>query len=116
VGPVKYEWSEELRGPDVIPKDKRWESKGYLHFVKNLPCANCKIEDGTIVPHHLKHRLSPFSGGAGYKASDWLAMPLCSKCHRDAHNGDRDILDWQHVFIFATLRLAFRQGILGFLK
>lgn len=97
-----------------FPKDKRWVEKKYLRWVKDLPCAQCKIEDGTVVPHHLKHRLSPFSGGTGYKASDWLVMPLCYSCHTRAHNGDADILDWQHVFIFDTLRLAFNEGILGY--
>ena len=43
----------------MIPKDKRWQNKDYLKFVSEMPCSNCRIIDGTVVPHHLKHRYSP---------------------------------------------------------
>lgn len=46
------------------------------------------------------------------KADDFLVMPLCYKCHDRAHNGDNDVLDWQAEFIFKTLTMAFREGIL----
>ena len=111
---MKYEWPEELRGPDVIPKDKRWESKDYLKFVSEMPCANCELKDGTVVPHHLKHRYSPHSGGGtGLKASDIFVMPLCFECHTKAHNGDRDVLDWQAQFIFKTLDKATKHGVIS---
>ena len=109
---VKYELSEELRGPDVIPKHQRWENKDYLKFVSEMPCANCHIKDGTVVAHHLKGRFSPLSGGAGIKASDIFAMPLCYECHTKAHSGYKDILDWQHLFIMQTLDMATKHGIL----
>ena len=62
-------------------KHQRWENKGYLKFVSELPCSNCHLKDGTVVPHHLKGRFSPLSGGAGIKASDIFVMPLCFECH-----------------------------------
>tara|TARA_R100001530_G_scaffold6033_3_gene7243 strand:- start:17 stop:391 length:375 start_codon:yes stop_codon:yes gene_type:complete len=98
--------------PHQLEKNKRWESKRYTRWVGTLPCANCGIEDGTVVPHHLKGRYSPLSGGAGYKASDWLTMPLCYSCHAKAHSGDVDVLDWQPMFILKTLDSAFRGGII----
>ena len=111
---MKYEWPEELRGPDVIPKDKRWENKDYLKFVSEMPCANCDLKDGTVVPHHLKHRYSPYSGGGtGLKASDIFVMPLCFECHSRAHNGDRDVLVWQAEFIFKTLDKATKHGVIS---
>ena len=91
----------------MIGKTKRWENKQYLRWVSSLPCANCTIEDDTIVAHHLKGRYAPLSGGAGYKASDWLTMPLCYTCHT---------LDWQPMFILNTLDKAFRDGIMVYRK
>jgi len=109
--PVKYEWTEELRGPDV--KHQRWENKDYLKFVSEMPCANCHIKDGTVVAHHLKGRFSPLSGGAGVKASDIFAMPLCYDCHAKAHSGDTEVLDWQHLFILQTLDKAVQHGVIS---
>lgn len=98
----------------MILKDKRWRSKKYTDWVaKNMACANCTLQDETIVSHHLKHRYFPYSGGGtGMKADDFLVMPLCYTCHDKAHNGDNDVLDWQAEFIFKTLTMAFREGIL----
>ena len=96
-------------------KQKRWDSKAYRNFVATLPCANCEIEDDTIVPHHLKHRYAPWSGGASYKASDIFTMPLCYSCHDKLHNGEREVTDWQAEFIFKTLDAATRAGVLGVL-
>ena len=94
-------------------KHQRWENKGYLKFVSELPCANCHLKDGTVVPHHLKGRFSPLSGGAGIKASDIFVMPLSFECHAKAHNGDREVLDWQHLFIMQTLDKATQMGVLS---
>ena len=112
-------YPNELRGPDVpsrpIPKHKRWANKKYTDWVATLPCANCSIEDDTIVAHHLKHRYAPYSGGGvALKANDFFTMPLCFTCHDKAHNGDSDVLDWQAQFIFKTLDSAFRIGILDY--
>ena len=100
--------------PVSLPKSKRWECREYLNWVATLPCVNCGLDDDTIVAHHLKHRYAPHGGGGvGLKANDFLTMPLCFNCHDKAHNGDRDVLDWQADFIFKTLDKAFRAGILN---
>ena len=96
----------------MIEKNKRWESKRYTRWVSTLPCANCSVDDDTVVAHHLKGRYARLSGGGGYKASDWLTMPLCHTCHDKVHNGDIDVLDWQPMFILKTLDSAFRSGII----
>jgi len=95
-------------------KGKRWINKDYLKFISEMPCSNCRLIDGTIVPHHLKHRYSPFSGGTGMKASDYFTMPLCFECHQSAHSGDHNVLDFQAQFIFNTLQRAFAYGILDY--
>ena len=100
----------------MIDKTKRWENKQYIRWVSSLPCSNCSIEDDTIVAHHLKGRYAPLSGGGGYKASDWLTMPMCYTCHCEAHSGNVDVLDWQPMFILKTLDKAFRDGIMVYRK
>jgi len=90
----------------------RITNKLYLKWVSTLPCIECKAEDGTVVAHHLKGRYAPLSGGMGYKASDWLTMPLCFKCHAKIHSGDGDLMDWQGFFILKTLDKAFKAGII----
>ena len=99
-----------MRAP--IPKNKRVESKAYLEWVATLPCIECGAADGTVVAHHLKGRIAPLSGGTGYKASDWLTMPLCHECHDAMHRGDYELMDWQGIFILKTLDKAFNEGII----
>ena len=97
----------------MIPKNKRWVNKDYTNWVATLPCSNCGLHDETIVAHHMKHRFSPYGGaGMSMKADDWLTMPLCYSCHDRAHNGDGEVLDFQHMHVFKTLTPAFQSGIL----
>ena len=91
---------------------KRIKSKAYTEWVATLPCSGCEARDGTVVAHHLKGRMSPLSGGMGYKASDWLTMPMCFTCHNKMHSGDAEFMDWQGYFILRTLDIAFNQGII----
>lgn len=101
----------------MIPKIKRWESKKYRDWVAMLPCGNCSVTDDTIIAHHLTAIMAPHCGGAGQKASDYLTMPLCHKCHHDIHNPPSrngfNAIQHQPTMIFNTLRLAFHHGILG---
>ena len=99
----------KLGGP--VPKRARIKSKPYLKWVASLPCINCKIEDDTIVAHHLKGRHAPLSGGMGYKADDWLTMPLCFKCHIEMHDSGY-LKNWQAEYILKTLDIAFDDGII----
>jgi len=97
-----------------LDKHRRMESRKYLDWVATLPCIACKIEDGTVVAHHLKSRGSPLSGGTGWKSDDYNVMPLCYKHHTDIHNGDVDLLDSQFFLILLTLDRAFRDGLILF--
>jgi hypothetical protein len=94
----------------MIEKDIRWKVKKYTDWVATLPCSHCGAEDGTVVAHHLKTKELPRSirgGGMAVKVDDWLTMPLCYKCHTEVHEGDID--EEQIVYIFGTLKEAFRQ-------
>lgn len=122
---MKSDFPEELQGPDrpekkrhmypsgSIPKNKRWANKGYLKFVSELPCVACGVKDGTVVPHHLKGRGMPVSGGAGYKSSDIFSMPLCFECHQRMHSGDASFLNEQFYFILLTLDKALQAGVIS---
>jgi|TARA_R100001480_G_scaffold104229_1_gene107030 hypothetical protein len=48
----------------------------------------------------------------GYKADDWLTMPLCFTCHSKIHSGDVELMNWQAFFILKTLDKAFDDGII----
>ncbi len=48
----------------------------YLSWIRTLPCAAC----GHSSPSEAAH--TGRDGGAGIKASDYSAVPLCSRCHR----------------------------------
>ena len=98
----------------TLDKHPRIESRKYLDWVSTLPCAACKVEDGTVVAHDLKGRFAPFSGGAGWKANDYFSMPLCYEHHTDIHNGNTYLLDWQPYFIMETLDKAFYAGLISF--
>jgi hypothetical protein len=95
-----------------LQKRKRIKSKPYLEWVATLPCAACEIRDGTVVAHHWKGEGGHLSGGMGLKASDWLTMPLCHKCHSQIHSGDAALISWQREYILRTLDIAFNSGII----
>jgi hypothetical protein len=100
-----------------LTKSKRWQNRKYLDWIATLPCANCGLEDETIVPHHAIN-IGSIAGrvgnkGLGLKSNDWLAMPLCHGCHSGLHSGEKIILSGQPLFIFDTLDKAFKYDIIG---
>ena len=50
----------------------------YLRFVRSFPCLVCR-QAWRIEAHHFG------SKGIGQKPSDFNAVPLCRKHHREAH-------------------------------
>ena len=80
----------------------------YLDWIRGLNCAGC----GALPPseaHHLKGDLN--ASGAGLKAPDWLAMPLCMLCHRKMHEATEGWREAQREALLRTLKRAFEQGI-----
>ena len=59
----------------------------YLDFIRSRPCSFCG--NPTTDPHHAIKRLRGLSeAGMGQKGPDYLAIPLCRKCHRKLHDGE----------------------------
>lgn len=55
--------------------------RNYLSCLRKEPCMWCGKTHNVEV-HHLKE---VGYTGESYKADDWLALPLCSECHRAYH-------------------------------
>lgn len=74
---------------DVYP----FNYKDYKEFVKESPCIIC--EEKETDAHHF-----PKTTGAG--ADDTWVIPLCRKCHSQAHNDPYDFL-WENkdlIFVY----------------
>ena len=58
----------------------------YLAFLRSRPCILCFSEHSE--PHHVFKTLAGISyAGIGLKGSDFLAIPVCRRCHTRFHNG-----------------------------
>ena len=62
-----------------------YRNKKLLELLRQLPCQNCGIENGTIVACHSNQ--SKHGKGMGIKAPDSLVAALCSTCHYELDNG-----------------------------
>ena len=71
-------------------KVKRISDPSYLKSFAGAPCYACGVEDGTIVPAHIRHGFF----GIGAKPGDDLALPLCGKCHAKQHHIGEAVFWW----------------------
>ena len=62
----------------LFPKPKTPRDPRYLSWLRTLPCAFCRSPAPSEVSHHGRR-------GVGIKASDYLALPSCHRCHRRHH-------------------------------
>lgn len=76
-----------------------YRNKKLLEVMRELPCGNCHIVDGTVVAAHRNE-----NKGMGLKNSDALIAPLCHRCHAELDQGKllsrderRDM--WNRAFI-----------------
>ena len=95
------------RSPITRPMTSRKNAE-YLEWIRSLKCAGCGLP-GPSEAHHLKGDLH--MSGAGMKAPDYLAMPLCRDCHRRLHDNPPE--NWvaaQRAWLILTLSLAFELG------
>jgi hypothetical protein len=86
-----------LRAVPKPPKPMRDEA--YLAWVRNRRCCVCH-KGATEAHHHtLDHR------GMGQKVHDYLAIPLCTRCHRQLHDtatvGAYDVTETDDVLLRA---------------
>lgn len=52
----------------------------YLQQIRSRPCLICGSTQAVEAHHEGPH-------GLGKKTPDWLAVPLCRRCHADRHHG-----------------------------
>ena len=81
----------------------------YREWIQSLDCAECG-ESGPSECHHLKGDFN--MSGAGLKAPDWVAMPLCRRCHADIHAAVDGWRDVQREALIRTLIKAFLSEII----
>jgi len=61
-------------------------SPEYLNFIRTRPCSFCG--NPLTQPHHCIKRLRGISEARlAQKGSDYLAIPVCHKCHEDIRDG-----------------------------
>lgn len=83
----------------------------YLRLMRELPCAGCGAEDGTVVAAHRNQ-----GKGMGIKVSDALVVPLCYRCHTEFDQGkemsrDGKRMYWDACYI-KTVEYMLERGIL----
>ena len=102
-------WCWTDSGRTLSKRMPRWESREYLAFIRHLPCQvpGCRFRD--IEAAHFGPR------AAGTKVHDFLAMPLCSKHHREAHAMGRswEFYDMVNTWQLRTIAAAITSGLLA---
>jgi hypothetical protein len=65
----------------------RVKNGGHLDFVRSLPCVICGDDTSTEATHVRMSCIADGkrSTGMAEKPSDWWAVPLCGKHHREQH-------------------------------
>lgn len=74
------------------------EDKDYLNFVRSLPCSKCFTKPSEA--HHENYWLEYGS----QRMNDYVAVPLCSKHHRERHEvGAKKFWKGDEKFFFQML-------------
>jgi hypothetical protein len=84
----------------AFPKPMRLQDRGYLRWIRQQPCL---IDHVQADAHHVD------VGGVGTKGSDYRTLPLCRRCHREAHTLGRRRFEERH-------RLDMREEIIRLLE
>ena len=64
-----------------------YRNKKLLELVRQSPCQNCGIEDGTVVAAHSNQLRD--GKGRGLKAHDYRIAALCFRCHSELDQGTK---------------------------
>jgi hypothetical protein len=88
-----------------------YRNKKLLEKMRELPCASCGADDGTVVAAHAN-----INKGMGMKVSDALVASLCYTCHNTLDNGKNLSREerremWNRCYI-KTMQYAIENGIL----
>ena len=62
-----------------------FRSERLLKACRDLPCAHCGTEDGTVVAAHSNQLAH--GKGRGMKAPDYMVAALCFSCHTAVDQG-----------------------------
>jgi hypothetical protein len=85
-----------------------------LEAMRELPCALCGAEDGTVVAAHANQLR--FGKGRSIKAHDWAAAALCFNCHTEIDQGTKfskaEKFQFWEVAFFKTLHLLWDRKII----
>lgn len=91
-----------------------YRNKQLLELVRQFPCQNCKIQDGTVVAAHSNQLRD--GKGKGIKAHDYRIASLCFKCHAELDQGAKmskveRVELWEEAHR-KTIALLFESGFL----
>jgi len=64
-----------------------YRNKKLLELVRQCPCQQCGIEDGTVVAAHSNQLRD--GKGRGLKAHDYRIAALCFRCHTEIDQGTK---------------------------
>ena len=86
-----------------------------LKIVRELPCQNCKVSDGTIVAAHSNQMRD--GKGRSLKADDYRIAALCYRCHFNLDQGNKMSREerlelWEEAHR-KTIGELFKRGLIG---
>lgn len=81
----------------MLEKHKPGRSAAYLEFIRLRPCCVC--QESPAEPHHT------ICGGMSLKGSDFGAIPMCRKHHREVE--DRGVDTFQRENHIDITRIGF---------
>ena len=89
-------------------------NKQILEIVRQFPCQNCEIQDGTVVAAHSNQLRD--GKGKGIKAHDYRIASLCFKCHSELDQGTKmsksERVEYWEEAHRKTIALLFESGFL----
>lgn len=96
----------------MLPKPFRFESRTYLHFVRQHPCVVSKCWNKV----EASHIVFDGQGKVGSKVDDTQAVPMCRKHHSQYHAVGRDQFERFHGLNFAQIIISMLTAYLADLE
>lgn len=114
VKPIKFTVDPEPPASFMArPKLTRWESAGYLKFVRSQPC----VVTGTTEAIEAHHVIGHGHSGMAMKTHDIMTFPLSHQAHMKLHDGGWQQWERQHgsqlEHVMATINKAAGLGVFG---
>jgi len=95
-----------------------YRNQKLLEIVRDCPCQQCGIQDGTVVAAHSNQLID--GKGRGIKAHDYRIAALCYRCHMELDQGSKmskqeRVNVWEDAHR-ATIGWLFENNLIGLLK